>query len=74
MVSGISLLYLMSYIVVVPEQVVFKAFNVLYCEEFIIFFLSIGSKTSCHSSTDAPRQQDENRSYKDADSSGSSDQ
>lgn len=38
------------------------------------FFVLIGSKTSCHSSTDAPRQQDKNRSYKDADSSGSSDQ
>lgn len=69
----------MNYIdlVLVPKACGFWSFQcVLFHEEFTILFgfVLIGSKTSCHSSADAPGQQDKNRSYTDADSSGSPDQ
>lgn len=70
----------MNYIdsVVLPKACGFWSCQCsLFYEEFTILtflFVLIGSKTSCHSSADAPGQQDKNRSYKDADSSGSPDQ
>lgn len=70
----------MNYVdlVLVPKVCGFWSFQcVLFRKEFTILtclFVWIGSKTSCHSSADAPGQQDKNWSYKDADSSGSPDQ
>lgn len=67
-----------SDLVLVPNYVSSETFNVsCSMKKFMIstcLFVLIGSKTSCHSSADASGQQDKNRSYKDADSSGSPDQ